>query len=181
MPTRTSLGPVPITKIILCAADAGPRAQSPTPAAAQSFFPGAKWVGAVRNVAERVGAKFVVLTTGHGLVRATDKLTPYDLPIRTHAHEVAVYWRTTVPAVLRADRGDLLLFYAGGCPRDLYLAQLLPALRPLGISLLTFGRPNMVDVGQLESIVHHLTVGTTLAAIAEGLSHPNRLQFYFHA
>ncbi len=176
----THLGPIPVNKIILCAADAGVGAQSATPEAAGQCFPGAAWVGAVGAVAERVGARFVILTTGHGLVRAKDVIAPYDLPIHTHAHEVDVYWRTTIPAVLHAHKHALMLFYAGGSPRDVYLAHGLPHLRELGISLLTFGRPNMVDVDQLEPVVHALSAGTTLEAIAARLKHPNRLQFHYH-
>ncbi len=177
---KTQLGPVPIDKLILCAADAGVGAQSDLPAAAEHCFPGAPWVAAVGDVAKRVGAKCVVLTTGHGLVRAKDVIAPYDLPIQTHGREVDVYWRTTIPAVLHAHKHELMLFYAGGSPRDLYLEHLLPHLRELGISLLTFGRPNMVDVDQLEPVVHALSAGTTLEAIAARLKHPNRLQFYYH-
>src|SRR5689334_7021557 len=114
----TALGPVPVKQIILCAADAPRRAQAETPEAAAHFFPGAPWVAAVGTAARRTGALFTVLTTGHGLVRGRDVIAPYDLDIQTHGYEAAVYFRTTVPAVLRRHRHSLLLFYAGGAPRD---------------------------------------------------------------
>jgi hypothetical protein len=65
---RTLLGPIPIEKIILCSADAGPRSQHETPDRAGCFFAGAKRVGALRNYADNLGCRFVILTTGHGLV-----------------------------------------------------------------------------------------------------------------
>jgi hypothetical protein len=181
MAMTTVLGPMAVDKIILCAADAGRAAQSATPEAAWRCFPGAPWVEALGATAEKVGTKFLVLTTGHGLVRAKDVIAPYDLPLSTHGYEATVYWRTTVPAVLRAHKHALMIFYAGGSPRDLYLEHLLPLLRPLGISVLTFGRPSMVDVDQVEGCVAALRQGTTLEKIAGRLKHPNRLQFYYHA
>jgi len=179
MAMQTLLGPIPINQIILCAADAGPSKQQAAPDRAEDFFPRAPWVGAVRDTAARVGCRFVILTTGHGLVRAKDVITPYDLDIRTHGYEAGVYCRATVPAVLHAHRNELLIFYAGGSPREPYLDCLLPNLRPLGISVLTFGRPSLVDAEQLEPVVHKLSAGTSLEAIAAGLAHRNRLQFYY--
>ena len=177
----TLLGPIPLEHLVLCVADAGPGAQRPDPAEAQHFYLHAPWVGAVRNTAAALGCPFYILTTGHGLVKPTAVIGPYDLPIQTHAHEVSVYWRTTVPALLHAHKHQLLLFYAGGCPRDLYLELLLPLLRPLGISLLTFGRPAMVDADCLEPAARLLVEGTSLEALSSLLGQPDRLEFYYHA
>ena len=69
---ETILGPIRKEKLILCSADASPDAQRNEPGPAAYFFPNAAWVGAVRNSAERLGCKFVILTTGYGLVEPDD-------------------------------------------------------------------------------------------------------------
>ena len=76
LPMKTLLGPVPKEKIILCSADAHPDSQRNSADRAGNFFPNAPWVGAVRNCAERLHCKFVILTTGHGLVGPEDVINP---------------------------------------------------------------------------------------------------------
>jgi hypothetical protein len=177
---RALLGPIPRDKIILCSADASPSAQRDTAHSAGYFFPRAPWVGAVRNYAENLDCKFVILTTGHGLVGADDVISPYDVHITDHPTEVAERWQATIPAVLNRNRNGLMLFYAGGCPRDSYIELSKPILRSLGISLLSFGKPNMFDVDKIEGCVEMLAQGTSLAEIASILKHPDRLEFHFH-
>ncbi len=175
------LGPIPRSRIILCSADAGPRSQRTTAERADHFFPGAAWVGAIRNAAARQDCRFLILTTGHGLVGAGDLITPCDAHIDAYRAEVADRWRSTVLRLLSNYQNSLLIFYAGGCPREQYLELLTPNLRPLGISLITFGRPNMYDVDKTEKVVGLLQRGATLDEVTSGLSHPERLEFYFHA
>jgi hypothetical protein len=177
---RTLLGPIPREKIILCSADAGPRSQRDRPENAGNFFPNAPWVGALRNYAESLNCRFVILTTGHGLVEPDDIISPYDMHIDVYPTQVAETWNRTVRARLARNRNSLMLFYAGGCPRDRYVAALNPILLTLGISLLTFGRPFMVDVNKIEECVEMLVEGTSLEEIAAILGHPDRLEFYYH-
>jgi hypothetical protein len=177
---KTVLGPIPIDKIILCSADARPDSQRDSPDKAGYFFPHAPWVGAIRNDAERLNCKFVILTTGHGLVEPDDVIGPYDMHIDEYTTEVDKKWRLTIPTVLSMDRNSLMIFYAGGCPRDPYIELLKPILNPLGISLLSFGKPNMFDIDKIEECVKMLTEGIPLVDIASILKHPDRLEFYFH-
>ncbi len=177
---KTFLGPVPRDKIILCSADASPNAQRATAGSAGYFFPNAPWVGAVRNIAEKLNCKFVILTTGHGLVGPDDVIRPYDLHIQDHSAKVSETWQTTIPAILKNDKNSLMLLYAGGCPRESYIHLLKPVLSSLGISLLTFGKPNMFDIDKIEKCVELISWGTLLTNIADILGHPDRLEFHFH-
>ena len=70
-----------------------------------------------------------------------------------------------------------MVFYAGGCPRELYMDLLIPILRDLGVSLITFGRPNMYDIGKLEEFVDLITKSITMEGLASILKHPEELEF----
>jgi hypothetical protein len=70
-----------------------------------------------------------------------------------------------------------MVFYAGGCPRDEMLNVMLPILNKQGIDLLTFGKPNMFDVGQLDQVVQLLISGTSISDIKSLLKVPDRLKF----
>lgn len=72
------IGPIQLDRIVLCSADAHPDSQRATACRADHFFPGGKWVGAVRNAADRLGCQFVILTTGYGLVTRETVLERYD-------------------------------------------------------------------------------------------------------
>jgi hypothetical protein len=75
-------------------------------------------------------------------------------------------------------RYKLMVFYAGGCPRDEMLNVMLPILAENKIDLLTFGKPNMFDVGKIEQVVHLLVNGTSISEIKSLLKVPGRLKFY---
>jgi hypothetical protein len=77
-------------------------------------------------------------------------ITPNYMHIDDYPTRVAETWNRTIPARFARNRNSLMLFYAGGCPRDRYIAVLKPILRTLGISLLTFGRPFMVDINNID-------------------------------
>ena len=171
------LGPYPIDRIVLCSADAGPKSQSDNSAEARYFFTRASWVGAVRNTAEDLGCKFVILTTAHGMVNSEDMINPYDTHIGTYRSEVDAQWQQTIPHVLGTHQYGLIVFYAGGCPRDLYLDLLMPILRNAGISLITFGKPNMYDVGKLEEFTKLIVKGTTIKELESILKYPDELEF----
>lgn len=81
--------------------------------------------------------------------------------------------------MLREASNSLVLFYAGGCPREPYLEMSKPIFRSLGISLLTFGRPNMFDVDKIEECAEMLFRGTSLNEIASILGQPDRLEFHY--
>lgn len=176
--TNTLIGPVPIDKLVLCSADAGPGAQRDRPRKAGYFFPHAPWVGALRNRSETLNCRFCILTAGHGLVGPDKVIGPYDRHILAFPEWVAEMWQQTVPRLFGRYRCDLMVFYAGGCPRDEYLRVLLPLLRQVGTSLITFGRPNMHDIGRTEQFVQMIEKGTTLNELRAILKHPDRLEYY---
>ncbi len=173
------IGPYDINKIVLCSADAGPNSQKTMAGEAQYFFPGAKWVGATRNTAQAMGCKFVILTTAHGMVNSEEKIAPYNKHINSrYRAQVIEKWHQTIPQVLGNRRYELIVFYAGGCPRESYLEVLMPILRNLDVSLITFGKPNMVDSGKIEDTINLLRVGATIDTFRNILKYPDRLKFY---
>jgi len=174
------LGPIKKEQLILCSADASPNSQRKYPYSAADFFPNGKWVGALRNSAHTLGCKFVILTTGHGLVEPGDIISPYDVAIESYPDKVRALWESTIPHVLEKHKNSLMIFYSGGCPRELYIKIAVPILRTLGISLLSFGRPNMYDVDKIEKCSQMLFRGTSLEEIASILGVPERLKFYFN-
>lgn len=172
------LGPYNLHEIILCSADAGPPSQRNTSCQAQYFFPGAKWVGAIRNTADRLHCDFVIITTAHGMVDPTHIISPYDMHISGYPVEIEAKWRTTIPVMVGSGRYRLMIFYAGGCPRDEMLRVMWPILRENKIDLLTFGKPNMFDVGKINQVVQLLISGTSMSEIKSILKVPDRLKFY---
>jgi hypothetical protein len=175
---KTLIGPFPRHRIVLCSADADPGSQKDFPDQAAYFFPGAKWVGAVRNAAERVGCRVVVLTTGHGMVNPEEVIQPYDMHISEYPEEVKRSWLATIPQCLGDNRYDILVFYAGGCPRKPYIEMMLPILQEMNISLLTFGRPSMYDSGKIDELVDAIVLGTTIAELKSILRLPEKLEYY---
>jgi len=175
---KAYIGPFERNKIILCSADAGPGSQKNTPDQAAYFFPCAKWVGAVRNAAERLKCRFVILTTGHGMVDPGDILEPYDMHINEYPEQVKRNWLNTIPQCLRDNRYDILVFYAGGCPRKPMVELMLPILQEINLSLLTFGRPYMYDFDKIDELVDALVSGTTVEELKFILRKPERLEYY---
>jgi hypothetical protein len=173
-----TIGPYPLNRIVLCSADVSPDSQRKAPFPAGFFFSGGKWIGALRNTAESIGCRFVVLTTAYGLVDPDDLIKPYDVHIDHFKEEVNSIWNQTIPPSLGHVRFDLMVFYSGGCPIDPYVAFLKPILTNLGISLLTFGKPNMNDIDKTKVLVKLLTNGTSYKKIASELKCPDRLKFY---
>jgi hypothetical protein len=173
-----TIGPYSLRKIVLCSADASPKSQRETPFPAGFFFPGGKWVGALRNAADSIGCRFVVLTTAYGLVNPDDLIKPYDVHINQFQEEVNSKWNQTIPPLLGPSGSDLMVFYSGGCPMDSYVALLKPILTNLGISLLTFGKPNMFDIGKTKELVEFVTNGASYKMITSLLKCPDRLRFY---
>jgi len=53
-----TIGPYHSHEMVLCSADAGPGSQNRQSDQAQFFFPNAKWVGALRNAAQRLHCVF---------------------------------------------------------------------------------------------------------------------------
>ncbi len=175
---RTQIGPVLTSRIILCSADAHPDSQRGEQKSAEYFFPGGRWVGAMRNASHNLGCRFVILTTGYGLVNPDDLLEKYDKHIDKYRSFVAELWGQTVPRVLGAHQYDMMVFYAGGCPREKYLEVLWPLMLSAGISLITFGQPNMCDAGKIERFVKMIVRGTSLDELRDILKYPERLEYY---
>ncbi len=172
------IGPYSIQRIVLCSADASPRSQRRRPCNAASFYPGAKWVGAMRNAATRLGCNLVIITTAHGMVNPEDEIGPYDLHIRGHEEEVRSIWRRTIPLVLGQNRFDILVLYFGGCPRYPALEIIREILHEMHISLITFGKPNMFDIDRVDDLVHLLEKGTSLEELRSLTGYPERLEFF---
>ena len=170
--------PLEKSQILLCSADASPNAQSEVACEACHFFPRAKWVSAVRNSSERLGCDFAILTTGHGMVNPCDIIAPYDKHVDAFPEQVRENFERTISRLLDRKKYKLVIFYAGGVPRDSYLKILYPILQSYGVGILTFGRPNMFDVGKIDKIVHILTTGkgTKLCDIRSLLKVPGRLK-----
>lgn len=175
---KKPIGPFPKDRIVLCSADAGPGSQRDYSCEAAYFFPEAKWVGAVRNIAEKLGYRFVILTTGHGMVNPWDTIDPYDKHINEYPREVNEKWIETIPKILGSDQYDILVFYPGGCPRDLYIELMMPILNSINISLITFGRPNMYDINKLPDVIKFLVSGTNNDELKSILKCPEWLEYY---
>jgi hypothetical protein len=163
--------------MVLCSADASPRAQKVEPGQAQDFYPRGKWVGAIRNTAARLTCDFLILTTKHGLVEPHQIITPYDLHINEYRQEVTKIWMETIPSLIQGAHYKLMIFYAGGCP-DETVEVALPILKQMGVALLTFGKPNMFDVNKVEPIWSMLMNGTTDEEIKSVLKVPDRFRYY---
>jgi hypothetical protein len=101
------IGPYSIDRIVLCSADAGPRSQNKVACKAAYFFPKATWVGAVRNAADRLHCRFVILTTAHGLVDPNAIITPYDMHIEWHEEELQEIWKRTIPDLIGNEQYDV--------------------------------------------------------------------------
>jgi hypothetical protein len=172
------IGPYDRERIVLCSADASPKAQKRVADAAAYFFPGAKWVGGLRNAAGRLSLRFVILTTGHGMVHSEDVIGPYDMHIEKHAQEVSENWNSSVPSLLGSNRHDLLVFYTGGCPRKPYLEILVPILKRCSIACLVYGKPFMRDLEKTEEVVRRVMEGTTIEDLRSILRSPENLEFY---
>lgn len=172
------IGPYSIQKTVLCSADASPRSQRRRPCNAASFYPGAKWVGAMRNAAKRLGCNLVIITTAHGMVNPEDEIGPYDLHIRGHEEEIRSIWRRTIPLVLGQNRFDILVLCFGGCPRYPALEIIREILQEMHISLITFGKPNMFDIDKIDNLVHLLVRGTYLDELKSIMGYPDRLKFF---
>ena len=173
------IGPFEISRIVLCSADASPKSQRRELDNAAYFYPGAKWVGALRNAAGKLGCKFVILTTAHGLVNPEERIAPYDLALRHRENEerIEAIWRETFPRILKKGGYDIFIICFGGCPRDPALDMIGQILSPMNISLMTFGKPNMLDIGKAEEIVNCLQKGTSLDKMKSFLKCPDRLKF----
>jgi hypothetical protein len=172
------IGPYNIANIALCSLDAAPRSQRTTPGSAEFFFPGARWVGATRNAAQRLGCQFVILT-GEGMVNPADIIKPYDLALTDETQDhIRSRWVETIPNIIGNHEIKIMVTYFGGCPREPILELLCPILHDNNFSLLTFGRPNMFDIGKIDDIVEKITLGSTFNNIKDVLSYPDRLLFY---
>lgn len=176
--STVQIGPYRSREMVLCSADAEPPLQRNTPDQAQYFFPGANWVGALRNTAKRLHCDFLILTTLHGLVEPHQIITPYDLHISRFRQEVTTRWNGTISAIMRARQYRLMIFYAGGCPRDEMVEVMLPILKKQRIALLTFGRSSMCDIGKVERIWSMSRKGTTDEKIKSILRVPERFEYY---
>jgi hypothetical protein len=174
---NTAIGPIRADRIVLCSGDAGPGSQRTQPGRAEYFFQHANWVGATRNSASDLGCHFVILTTGFGLVNPSDTLSPYDKHINNHRAYVTDKWKETIPALLAGAGLELLVFYAGGCPRDTYLSVARPIFHAVGLDVLTFGWPQRCDIGKIRSVTQGVISGTTVHKLRTILSCPDRLEY----
>jgi hypothetical protein len=172
------IGPFTTGEILLVSADASPDSQREESGEAGRFFPGGRWVGAVRNSAERTGCDFLIVTTEHGFVSAREIITPYDFHIDVDPGRASRIWERSFGQRVPNDRHKIMIFYAGGCPREAYLEIIIPLFHSKDIGVLTFGRPNMYDVGMLDQIVEMVMAGTNVAELRAILKVPYRLEYH---
>jgi hypothetical protein len=174
----TMVGPYRMNRIVLCSSDAGPNSQRSEPEQAGYFFPGAKWVGTLRNAAKRLHCKFVITTTAYGMVTHDELIEPYDLPASHNVEEVKEKWGETFKEVLGENNYDIALCYLGGCPRNPGLPIKVGIFNSMNISVIKFGRPNMLDIGKIDRVAHLLTQGTSIDEIKSILDYPEYLEFF---
>ena len=178
MKIKTQIGPYSKDRIVLCSTDAHPDSQRKEPYYAGFFFPGATWVGAVRNAAQDLECRLVVLTTAHGMVDSLDLIGPYDLHIYADMRKVGRNWSETIPCLMGKNQCDLVVLYTGGCPREPYIELLKPVLHDNGISLIAFGKPNTFDSGRVVDVARLLMNGTHLEELRSILKSPDTLEFF---
>ncbi len=176
------IGPYQRERIVLCSGDASPRSQRNIPGEAGYFFPGAKWVGATRNSAERLNCRFVIFAGPYGLVDPYQIIAPYDVPGHTEEEQTMIRDRLfqTIPLLIGGNRYDVVVLYAGANPRDIIIEMMWPILEDNDIDLVTFGKPNMADMGKLDNVVDLLIGGTTLNELRTILRFPQRLIYLHH-
>lgn len=175
---NVSIGPYSRSRVILCSADAGPKSQRDIACEAGYFFPGAKWVATVRNAADDLRCRFVILTAVHGMVNPDDVISPYDMIINDNKVEVSRNLSNTIPRLIGGNQYDILVFHSGGCPTDPIIKVVKPILHSNKISLITFGRPNMYDIGKIRDLVDLLIKGTSLGELGSVLKYPDWLKFF---
>ncbi len=173
------IGPYSRNRVVLCSGDASPNSQRKVPSHARYFYPGAKWVGAVGNAAERLRCRFVILAGPYGLVDPWEVIEPYDVPGYSEEERKMLREKIllTLPRLIGGNRYDLLVLYGGANKREILIDVMGPALRSNGLDLITFGKPNMGDIGKLEPFVNLVITGTTLNGLRSLLSFPDRLLF----
>ena len=172
------IGPYDSERIVLCSLDASPDSQRDQDQAG-NFFPRGKWVGAVRNAAERLKCRFVILTGKYGMVNPETIIKKYDCPLNSKTErKIKMIWERTIPSEIGNDRYDIVIMYFGANPRDPILKIIKPIIHNIKMDIITFGAPNMKDVGIIENVFHLLTKGVTLNDIKAILMYPNRLRFY---
>jgi len=176
------LGPYQRERIVLCSADGSPRTQRTVPGEAGYFIPGAKWVGATRNSAERLGCRFVIFAGPYGLVNPWEVIARYDVPGHTEEEQIMIREKLnhTIPQLIGGNRYDVVIFYAGANPRDMIIQMMRPTLEHNNIDLITFGKPNTGDLGKLDNVVERLVRGTTPNELMEILRFPQRLEYLRH-
>ena len=111
------------------------------------------------------------------MVNSWDIIAPYDQHIDVYPEEIEEKFKNTISRWLEGKKYKLGIFYGGGVPRDSYLKILFPIFRSYEVWLLTFGKPNMFDVGKIDKIVNILTNGmdTKICDIRSLLKVPERL------
>jgi hypothetical protein len=173
------LGPYTTREILLCSLDASPNSQRSSPYPAAYFFHNASWVGALRNTARSLGCDFTIITTKYGFVEPDEIIAPYDMHYDQFTETVTDTWRRTAHSKLRDKGYKIAILYFGGCSKDGSLRALSQILNDLGISVLTFGRPNMFDINKIDPIIGKLESegGTSLADIRSVLDYPHYLYF----
>lgn len=174
------IGPYLRERVVLCAGDASPDSQRGEPCEAKNFFPGGKWVGTMRNAADRLNCKFIIFTGKYGVVGRCEIIGPFDVPGHTEEEieEIRERCIQTIPRLIGNNRYDVVVFYAGGNPRDMIIEILKPILSRNNLDLITFGKPNMYDAGKIDNFVEHLIRGTSLDELRTILKVPEKLKFF---
>jgi hypothetical protein len=104
-------------------------------------------------------------------------IEPYNVHIDDHPLRVERNWSSTILRLLGGNQHDILVFYRGSCPAT-YIPMLQRILRSIGISLLTFGRPNLRDISILGQLTNLILQGTTYEELKSILAWPEELRLY---
>lgn len=174
-----TIGPYARERIVLCSADASPRAQLRFPGPAEDFFPGGTWVRAMGNAARRLRCRFVIFAAPYGVVNPLEIIEPFDIHGTTEEERALIrqQCRMTVPQLLGGGRYDVVVLYNGAVPRDIILDTLGEALLECKLDIITFGKPNTWDLGKIDDVVEGITEGARMSDLRGGLKAPDRFLF----
>jgi hypothetical protein len=171
------IGPYDSQRIVLCSLDASPDSQRDE-GSAEYFFQKAPWVGAVRNAADRLNCRFVILTGEYGMVNPGEIIKKYDCPLNSETEKkIRIIWEKTIPREIGKDRYDVVVVYFGANPREPILKILKPIIHDIKMDIITFGAPYMKDVGKIEDVFNLITKGVPLNDVRGILMYPDRLRF----
>jgi hypothetical protein len=166
-----------LSEILLCSGDASPNSQRGGSGPAGYFFPRAKWVGKLRNDSTKLGCAFGILSTEYGLIGQDEIIRGYDLKLTPdNIGQIRLIWQRTIPPFVE-EIYKIMIYYSGGNSREPGLSILKAILQRSRIALITYGKPNMYDIGKTRNIIQCLIDGTTITQLKSLLAYPEEIDF----